>query len=323
MDNNSFSIGIDVSKAKLDVAVMASGSQKPVLEFQAENSAACCRELAIRLLPYVGSVTVIEATAGYHYASAFALRDAGFRVKVINPIITGKFASSGIRKTKTDRTDALLLARIGILEPDLADYTENEKQIRLKQLSKAIAGLKDQHRSLKQKADHLKHLGGTGSAEIIRALEGVMKTAEKETSKLTKALAGLTAPEIKIISSIRGVGEETAAIIAAELGDVGRFAGKRQAVAFSGLDPSVRESGSSLKGKSRISKRGSNVLRYALFRGAWGLMMHNPRFKAFYEKKRAEGKHYFAILCAMARKLLILIYTMLKNQTLYDPIKFT
>jgi len=322
MGNGSYSIGIDVSKAKLDVAVIGFGDRKAVLECQAENSHAACGELAARLAPYAGSVTVIEATAGYHYAPAFALRDAGFQVKVINPIITGKFVSSGIRKTKTDKADALLLARIGILEPGLADYTEDGRQIRLKQLSKAVAGLKGQHRSLEQKANHLRHLGGAGSAEVIRALGCVMRTVERETGKLARALVKLAAPEVETISSIAGVGEETAAVIAAELGDVARFAGKSQAVAFSGLDPTVRESGTSVRGRSRISKRGSGTLRHALFQGAWGLMMHNPHFRAFYERKRAEGKHYFAILCAMARKLLILVYTMLKNDTLYDPVKF-
>jgi len=323
MDNNLYFIGIDVSKVKLDVAVMATDSQKTVLELQAENSPAACRDLAVRLKPYAGSIVIIEATAGFHYAPAFALRDAGFQVKVINPIITGKYASSGIRKTKTDKVDALLLAKIGIMEQGLADYKENEKQIQMKQLSKAIAGLKEQRRSLMQKVKHMKHLGDMGSAEVIRALESVLKTIERETAKLTRSLAILAAPEVKIISSVQGVSEETAAVIAAELGDVTRFAGKRQAVAFSGLDPSVKESGSSLRGKSRISKRGSNVLRRVLFQGAWGLMMHNPNYKAFYNKKMAEGKHYYAVLCAMARKLLILIYTMLKNNTLYDPIKFT
>jgi transposase len=322
MSSSPYSIGIDVSKAKLDAAVITSGDRKVILECQAENSPAACRELAERLRPYAGSTVVIEATAGYHYAPAFALRDAGFRVKVINPIITGKFASSGIRKTKTDRVDALLLAKIGILEPGLADWTEDERQIRLKQLSKAIAGLKAQRRSLFQKANHLESLGEAGNGEAVRSFEAVMKTLGKEIKKLSGKLAGLAAAEVKTISSIIGVGEGSAAVIAAELGDITRFAGKRQAVAFSGLDPSVRESGTSVKGRSRISKRGSGVLRHALFMGAWGLMMHNPNFKAFYEKKKAEGKHYFAILCAMARKLLILIYTMLKNNTLYDPIKF-
>lgn len=322
MGNSPFTIGIDVSKATLDVAVMAAESRKPVLEFKAGNTPAACRELAERLRPYTGSVTVIEATAGYHYAPAFALRGAGFRVKVINPIITGKFVSSGIRKTKTDKVDALLLAKIGILEPDLADYTEDGRQIRLKRLSKAIAGLKNQRRSLTQKANHLESLGIAGSAEVIRSLERISKAIEREIAKLARTLAKLAAPEVKTISSIVGVSGETAAIIAAELGDVARFAGKNQAVAFSGLDPTVRESGTSVRGRSRISKRGSGVLRHVLFQGAWGLMMHNPHYRGYYEKKKAEGKHYFAILCAMARKLLILVYTMLKNNTSYDPIKF-
>lgn len=322
MGNGSFFIGIDVSKAKLDVAVIASCDRKAVLECRAENSPAACEGLAARLAPYAGSTVVIEATAGYHYAPAFALRDAGFRVKVINPIITGKFVSSGIRKTKTDKVDALLLARIGILEPGLMDWAESERQIRLKQLSKAIVGLKGQRRSLTQKANHLGDLGVAGSADVIRSLEGIAKAFGKEIERLSGKLAELASPEVKTISSIVGVGEATAAVIAAELGDVARFAGKSQAVAFSGLDPTVRESGTSVRGRSRISKRGSGTLRHVLFQGAWGLMMHNPLYREYYEKKKAEGKHYFAILCAMARKLLILIYTMLKNNTPYDPIKF-
>lgn len=322
MDNSLYSIGIDVSKLKLDAAVIAWAGQKAVFECRTENSASACRELAGRLSSYTGSTVVIESTAGYHYAPALALRAAGFRVKVINPIITGKHASSGIRKTKTDRTDALLLAKIGILEPNLADYTEEERQIRLKQFSKAIAGLKGQRRPIEQKIRHLKYLGGAGSAEVIRSLKNVAKTIDREAGKLEEKLVKLASAETAVVSAIPGVGKSLAATIAAELGDVSRFAGKRQAVAFSGLDPTIKESGTSVRGKSRLSKRGSNVLRHALFQGAWGVMMHNPRFRAFYEKKKAEGMHYTAILCAIARKLLILIYTLLKNHVPYDPLKF-
>lgn len=115
------------------------------------------------------------------------------------------------------------------------------------------------------------------------------------------------------ISPIKGLSELHLKAIISELGNINRFKNHKQIVAFTGLDPSIRESGSSVRGKSKLSKRGSKTMRYFLFQSAWGVMMHNYRYKKSKPKKRLEEKHYYTCLSAIARKLLCEIYHNLKK----------
>jgi transposase len=316
-----FSIGIDVGQKNLDIAVLRCADQKVVTTFKVENNQTGHQQLIKQLRGFCDARVIFEATSSYHYGAVFALRDAGLETIVVNPLITRKYTKSSIRKTKTDKEDSKLLARIGIVEaPDnLKIYLETKTQIQIKQLSKVIQKMKQERRIFIQKLNQEKII----DAEVIplgsvcESLQTIIVTMGQEIQKLTKELTRLAGEDAKLIESIPGVGLETAAAIVAELGDLSRFKNKNQITAFAGLDPSIRESGSSVRGRSHITKRGSANLRCVLSHGAWGLMMHNPSFKEYYAKKKAEGKHYYSILTAIARKLLILSYALLKTRKTY------
>ena len=115
------------------------------------------------------------------------------------------------------------------------------------------------------------------------------------------------------ITSIPGVGFKMAAIIHAEIGDFERFSSPDKILAFAGFSPSTYQSGKFISSNSKMDKRGSRYLRYALFISAQYVSLWCPVFKAYYQKKRAEGKHYFVALSHVAKKLIRVIYHLQKS----------
>lgn len=119
------------------------------------------------------------------------------------------------------------------------------------------------------------------------------------------------------ITSIPGIGPITGAIILAEIGDVHRFDAPEKLVAFAGIDPTVYQSGQFTATQTRMSKRGSPYLRHALWQAAFMATQHDPQLRAYYQRKRAEGKAHGTAIGAVCRKLLHRIYIVLKEQRPY------
>jgi transposase len=145
--------------------------------------------------------------------------------------------------------------------------------------------------------------------EQIHFIEAQASDVETEIETL---LTKLDSP----ITTIPGVGTITGATILSEIGDINRFSNPAKLVAFSGIDATVIQSGES-SGTYKMSKRGSPYLRKALFQSALIASFHDPVFKAYYQKKRAEGKHHLTAVGAVARKLCYTIHAILKNNTSY------
>jgi transposase len=149
--------------------------------------------------------------------------------------------------------------------------------------------------------------------EQIRFIEAQVSDVEAEIETL---LAKLSSP----ITTIPGIGIIIGATILSEIGDIDRFSNPSKLVAFAGLDASTIQSGESA-GTYKMSKRGSPYLRKALFQAALVASNHDPVFKAFYQKKRAEGKHHLTAVGATARKLCYTIHAILKNNASYSQQK--
>jgi transposase len=121
------------------------------------------------------------------------------------------------------------------------------------------------------------------------------------------------------IMSIPGIADILGPTILGEIGDVNRFSNVKKLVAFAGLDPVVSQSGRFENKSGKISKRGSPLLRHALFLAANTAIQNDENLKRFYVKKRSEGKHHFSALNAVAAKLLRIVYWVLKNNKEYQP----
>jgi len=153
----------------------------------------------------------------------------------------------------------------------------------------------------------------------IRKLLELIAFTEKQLSELDEKIASYYRMFGCTIDTIPGVGEVTAPIIFSEIGDITRFSAPEKLVAFAGIDPSVRQSGNFVGTKNKMSKRGSPHLRRAVLLAAFASSFNDPVLSAFYKKKRAEGKLHYVAVGAVARKLLHIIFALMKSGKVYDP----
>ena len=147
--------------------------------------------------------------------------------------------------------------------------------------------------------------------ELIELLESQINDIEKQVSDFIKK-------SDNVITSIPGIGDMTAAIIISEIGDINRFNNPGQVLAFAGLDPSVKQSGTFNASSTRMSKRGSSLLRYALILAANNVQLNTKTFHNYYNTKRLQGKLHYNALGHCAGKLIRTIFYMLKNNVKFN-----
>ena len=125
----------------------------------------------------------------------------------------------------------------------------------------------------------------------------------------------------KIITSIPGVGIITGAMIISEIGDINNFQTPHQLLAFAGLDPIVNQSGDFEASHNKPSKRGSKYLRWAIHQVSSGIWKWDKTFKEYYDKKMKEGKHHYVAIGHIDKKLIRVIFSLLKNKQSFIPQK--
>lgn len=152
--------------------------------------------------------------------------------------------------------------------------------------------------------------------QSMKLIDSQLDEIEKEVLKYSTKYFQ---KEIELISSVKGVSAKMASIVLSELGDIERFNNKNSLTAFAGLDASVKQSGRYFRQQgNHISKRGSKHLRRQLYYAAKTSIIFDPELKAYYLKKKAQGKHYNVIMIAIARKILMRIYATLKQKRPYE-----
>lgn len=162
---------------------------------------------------------------------------------------------------------------------------------------------------------------GNSKLQLRLLLQSLKLTQEqiKQIQEEVKKQSQNFKQDIAFVESIKGISSYMASAILSELGDISRFNKKGQAVAFAGLDASVKESGQyRRKQGNHISKRGSKYLRKQLYYAAKTAIIFDPQLKAFYQKKKEQGKHYNVIMIAVARKILLRVYAVLKQKRPYE-----
>ena len=147
--------------------------------------------------------------------------------------------------------------------------------------------------------------------ELIELLESQIKDIQEQISEFIKK-------SDNVITSIPGIADMTAAIIISEIGDINRFNNPGQVLAFAGLDPSVKQSGTFNASSTRLSKRGSTLLRYALILAANNVQLNTKTFNNYYNTKRAQGKLHYNALGHCAGKLVRTIFYMIKNNVTFN-----
>lgn len=315
-------VGIDVAKSKLDVALLDERGKFKNRVFA--NDAKGHAALIVWLRNWAGEdrdVRVcMEATGPYGEAPATALSDAGIVVSVVNPARIKGFAQSELLRNKTDRADAALLARFGQTmrpEPWVAPPLEVRA---LRALVDRLHSLKEMHQ---QEANRLE--AALGQASMRASIEDHMKWLQVSIKELERQIddhidknPGLR-DDVKLLTSIPGVGNTTAAKVLAYLGDVRRFRNGKALAAFIGVTPRLKLSGSSVRGRSAISRCGHAGMRHCLYMPAMVALKHNPLVNVFGVGLKAAGLAPKAVIAACMHKLVLLIYGILKSGTPFDP----
>ena len=273
--------------------------------------------------PQVAVRYVMEATGVYHESLAYTLDEKGEEVTIVLPNKMSSYMRTLDIKTITDKTASEAIALFG-LERKLTTW-HRPKGIykKLRQLTRERAQIVEERTMVKNQL-HAEQAEAEPHKNSIKRIVTRIKMLDKQEQEIKTELAALIAtdPEVKrivvLICSISGIGALTAAIILGETNGFDLIKNKRQLASFAGFDVKEKESGTSVKGKPRISKRGNKHLRKAMHLPALTAIRHDERFKAVFV--RLVSKHGIKMKAAVAvqRKLLEMTFTIFKTNKKYD-----
>jgi transposase len=266
---------------------------------------------------------VLEATGVYHEKLAYFLHERGYGVTVVLPNRISSYQRTLDIKTVTDKTAAEAITRFG-LERKLQDW-EKPKPVfkKLQQLTRERDQLIQTRTLVKNQlhAEQAQAEPNPGSVKRLKQQVGLLDKQEKEIQ--VEILSLLDSDEllkraVKNLCSLPGVGVLTAVIVLAETNGFELIRNKRQLASYAGFDVKEKQSGTSVKGKPRISKRGNRHLRKAMHFPALGAIRHDERFKAIFARLVSKHGIKMKAVVAVQRRLLEMIYVLYKTGSTYD-----
>jgi transposase len=312
-------LGVDIAKGTFDVALLLPNDQIYNKHFANTPSgfAGLLGWLEQRGMKRLHAC--MEATGTYGQALATFLHHAGHLVSMVNPKQVRAFAQSELARNKHDKLDAGVIARFcrahrprpwSPPRPEIVELQalvrrlEALQQMRQQELSRLDCGVQP---SVRNSIDeHVQFLDG----QITKTKEAIKEHVDQH-------------PKLRanrdLLVSIKAIGQSTAALLLAEIPDIQQFAQARQVAAFIGLTPLNRSSGSSVRGKARLSKIGSARIRKALYMPALVAIKYNPVVRELAGRLANNGKAPMVIIGAVMRKLVHLAYGVLKTGRPFDP----
>ena len=320
MSKSYIPLGIDISKTTFHVALLKGEKQSKYQQF--DNHAEGFAQL-IQWLEQQGVDRVhgcLEATSIYGHALALYLHQHGYLVSIVNPMRIKGYAKSQLVRTKSDRADAKLIAQFcRDLKPTCWQPSEAEVMT-LQAYTRRLDALEQM---LTQEKNRLKITPDELSADIeahIAFLKEQVNSVKKRLLQHVQAHDTLN-HQHALLTTIIGVGDNTAARVLAEIGSIHHFDSARQLAAFAGVTPQEHESGTSVRGKTRLCKIGNRRLRKALYFPALNLIRRCPQIKPFCDRLLANGKPKMQVVGAVMHKLMRIIYGVLKSGQPFDPDK--
>lgn len=313
-------LGIDISKATLDVVLLRTGQKEQAASYA--NTPAGFKKLAkwLRKRKAGRAHVCLEATGLYGDEVALFLHEEGHIVSVVNPARIKAYAASQLQRNKTDRLDAAMIADFCRTQQPPAWQPPDPAWRELRALARHLLALKEMRQ---QERNRLQ--AGVTSDTVRATLQAHIAFIQQQIDELEQHIRDHIDqhPDLKrqrdLLDSIPGIGELTASLLVAEIGDLQRFDHAGQVVAFAGLNPRQRRSGSSVRGQTPISKTGSATLRRILYFPAISARSHNALIAPWCEQLAARGKTKMQVIVAAMRKLLVLAYGVLKSGQPFDP----
>jgi transposase len=309
-------IGVDLASRKFDAALLRDGQYR---NRRFDNTPEAQQDFVAWLKRQGADAGLVcmEATGRYGDALARRLHAAGMRVAVVNPAAVKAFGAAELSRTKTDRSDARLLARFAASQKPMlwTPPPENLRQLQL--LLQRLEALRDMQRMEQNRRLTADLLLVTSIDTVLAALDAQIQDLEARIRQHIDDDPDLR-QQRDLLDSIPGIGDKTAAHLMAA--DLRRFQTAKQAAAFAGLCPARRESGR-WTGKTRLSKTGHAALRRALYFPALSAWRGNTFLRVFCERLKANGKNGKAIAAAAMHKLLRVAFAILKSGQPFDPQK--
>jgi transposase len=310
-------LGIDISKKHFDVALLLPSDKRKNKKFPNNPQGFQALHAWLGELQVESLHACLEATNTYGHPLAEFLYDQGFDVSMVNPARVKGYGQGELLRTKTDKQDASLIARFcESMSPSL--WVPEPKNVReLKALVRRVDSL------IEMKQQEVNRLDVADDV-VLEDIKGHIALLSSRIDQLRDAIRqhidndpGLREQK-ELLLSIPGIGEKTVAAVLSYFAVIERFSSAKKLASFCGVAPRQIQSGTSINRYGRMSKVGPAQLRKALFFPAMVALKYNPRLQDMREKLSAAGKPKMVIIGAAMRKLVHMIYGVLKSKVPFD-----
>jgi len=306
-------IGIDISKDTFDAAT---SSQKQSVTFN--NNPMGFKKFIKWLNAFDSPHIAMEATGKYYLSLALHLYEQDYPVSVINPFKIKHHAQSKLKRVKTDSEDAKLIADFCEVHPTKPWQPDSPIIAKLQEFSALQALL------IQTKTRIKNQMQSSTEIEVLKIQKSQIQQLEKQIEKIQSQMKACVQQDVELtkqlalLTSIKGLGEKTAIELITHIKDIYRFDNAKALACYSGLVPQIQQSGSSLN-RSSLSKMGNANLRRCLYMPAVNSIAYNPVLKAFAANLRNRGVAGKKIVVAVMRKLIHLVFAILKSGKPFDP----
>ncbi|MCI0713419.1 MAG: IS110 family transposase [Chloroflexi bacterium] len=317
-------VGLDIGKDQLEVVLLR--PEQPPEQAQFANTPKGFGQVwrFLKKRQAQQAHVCMEATGLYYEQIADFLYEQGLKVSVVNPARIKAYAQSQLSRNKTDKLDALTIA----------DFCQRQQPPRWtpptpawRHLRALVRHLDDLQPDLQRQRNrlHARQYASQPVATVTDHLHAHIELLQRQVKQVKQAIAEHIdqQPDLKadraLMASISGMGDLTASKLLAEIPDIRLFDDVRQLVAVAGLNPRHHQSGTSIRGKTPISKMGHASLRATLYMPAGVAKTHNPVLRAFAQRLEQHDLHGMEIIVVVMRKLLHLVYGILKSGQPFDP----
>lgn len=314
MNKYKETFGVDISKDVFDVYGSKSNHNQFVNSLKGFKS-------FLKLLP-TDSLVVMEATGYYHYKLAQFLCKNKIAVSVVNPLSVKRFIQMRLSRVKTDKRDAQAICDYGIYNKVPLYNQINDSQSECRQLLSLKTNYIKRRTSTKNKL-HGEGVLGKPSKLVVQSLLLDKKHIDKELAKIEKRLLTLVKEtsqrELTLLKSIPGIGDKTAVFLIVATDTFNKFSNASQLCNYLGTTPMIKRSGSSVRGRSRISKMGNRNLRNLMFMCAMSAYKYNKSCKDMHDRLISKGKSSKLALIAVCNKLIHQAFAIVTSGIAYDP----
>lgn len=323
----SKSIGVDVSKATLDITAYFGSGKFIHLVITNKRSAV---KKWLKVLQGYGGLIICESTSWYHYLFAHLCYEADLDIRVLNPLLASKHSKSAIRKVKSDPVDSLGLAIMGVTEPNLPPRPKlTQERLAYRKKQGLLHGLVKQIQSMRRRMNDYQECVSTMEGSLseteqllcdeVKHMEKLKRALERELEKLAKSISQSEQSEnYDLFKSVPGYSSMVSRMLDVTLDPFVK--GAKSWIAYVGNDVSVRESGT-WKGRGRLTKRGNGYLRCRLYQAAWGACLNFPEIRSYYDGLKAGGRDHVEAVTIIARKQLGIAFALVRKQEKYDTAK--